>query len=353
MFKKLVWLSSFALFLGCGDSGKPALEQAIGATGKINIIIPGPMWNSNVGAALDSLLTREMTVLPRPENIFKIRQVNPDEVNHSMKRTRNLLFVLAYNDKSPDTERIKKYLSPNSLNKLMTDTSRVFEAVSNVFARNQEVMFLFAPDTKSLVQKIRTKGQKIIDHFEHKERERFTKNALNASGTKQLTARVKEKFKASIQLPFGYRKADDTTNFIWFRQINPLDDKDVFIARKRYTSQSDFKKENLIAFRNEICKRYIFEDPEEPDTYLITETQVDYKPVEWRELNFNGRYAAELRGLWKTNISTMGGPFKGIALVDEKRGYFYYVEGFAYGPSKDLRELMRELDAILYSFKLE
>jgi hypothetical protein len=60
-----------------------------------------------------------------------------------------------------------------------------------------------------------------------------------------------------------------------------------------------------------------------------------------------------MKGLWKTNINTMGGPFMGFAFVDEARGLFYYIEGFTYSPSKDQREIMRELECILYSFKIQ
>ena len=40
-----------------------------------------------------------------------------------------------------------------------------------------------------------------------------------------------------------------------------------------------------------------------------------------------------------------------IAVVDESAGEFYYIEGFVYGPSRDQRELMRETETILYSFR--
>jgi Domain of unknown function (DUF4837) len=58
-----------------------------------------------------------------------------------------------------------------------------------------------------------------------------------------------------------------------------------------------------------------------------------------------------MRGLWKTNTSTMGGPFVSYALVDEAAGQFYYIEGFLYSPGKEQRPMMRELETILYTFK--
>ncbi len=59
----------------------------------------------------------------------------------------------------------------------------------------------------------------------------------------------------------------------------------------------------------------------------------------------------EVRGLWRTNNYSMGGPFLGYAIVDEVQGNLYYIEGFTYAPGKNKREIMRELEAVLWSFK--
>jgi hypothetical protein len=37
--------------------------------------------------------------------------------------------------------------------------------------------------------------------------------------------------------------------------------------------------------------------------------------------------------------------------VDEKQGMLYYIEGFVYSPDRGQRELLRELETILHTFK--
>ncbi len=152
-------------------------------------------------------------------------------------------------------------------------------------------------------------------------------------------------------IPFGYQLVQQESDFFWVRQFNPGDDKDVFIARKKYTSQAQFQRDSLIAFRDAVCKKYLFEDPERPETHLLTETSVPYKPVITREISFNKKFAIEMKGLWRTNNLTMGGPFISFVLVDEPMGMLYYIEGFTFAPGKDQREIMRELETILYTFK--
>jgi hypothetical protein len=38
--------------------------------------------------------------------------------------------------------------------------------------------------------------------------------------------------------------------------------------------------------------------------------------------------------------------------VDEKQGMLYYIEGFVYSPDRGQRELPRELETILHTFKV-
>lgn len=349
MMKSLI-IACLLVIASCSD--RKTLEPAIGLPGKINIIINPDQWNGPMGKTLDSLFTQEMTVLPRPEPIFKIRQVDPDAVNASMRRTRNLIFVISLDDKSAQGEKLKQMVTASTLEAIRKDTSLFMSSLPDVYARGQEVLYLFGADAKTLHAKIQKNGQRLLNHFNNRERARLEKGILNASTTKPLSDRIAKEHGFRIKIPFGYKIADNQKDFVWLRQINSADDKDVFIASKKYTSQADFKKENLIKFRDEICRKYLFEDPEQPDTYLLTEMSIEDKEVEVRDFNWAGKYATEVRGLWKTNVNTMGGPFLGYALVDEKKGILYYIEGFTYSPSKDQREIMRELEAILLSFQL-
>jgi hypothetical protein len=59
-----------------------------------------------------------------------------------------------------------------------------------------------------------------------------------------------------------------------------------------------------------------------------------------------------MRGLWKTNSLSMGGPFISYTVADTKQGMLYYVEGFVYAPSREQREIMREVETILNSFTI-
>ncbi len=212
-------------------------------------------------------------------------------------------------------------------------------------------MYLFGNDERTLLHNLRTSGSRLSDFFNLKERERMTKSLFKAGQVVGVSEALKKELQCDLKIPFGFKLVEKKPDFVWLRQINPKDDKNIFIARKKYTSLEDFKRENLIRFRDDICHQYLFEDPEKPDTYLLTETNVPFIKVTADTINFNKHFAVQLRGIWRSNTFSMGGPFEGIAVVDEGTQQFYYVEGFTFSPGKDQREIMRELETIIYTFK--
>ena len=135
-------------------TNKNAKEPAIGAPGKINIIMTPEQWDGSVGRNLDDALTQQMTVLPRTEPIFRIRHVDPDNLNSSMRRTRNLIFAFTLDDGSVKSGKIKRLISAETLRRIEQDTSIFMSSLSDVYARGQEVVYLFGANERALASKI-------------------------------------------------------------------------------------------------------------------------------------------------------------------------------------------------------
>lgn len=341
-----------AVALSCSPGDRSAnLPKAAGAAGDIYMFMDSAQWKGPVGQAVDSIFNREMIGLPRPEGIFRMSWVDPRKMNFVLKQRRNLIFVVTLDQNGEGAQLVKNLMTPEQLEAIQNDTTKFTQTYTNVYAKDQQVMFLFAKDQATLLRKLDQNAQKLVDFFDKVERDRLNATLFSAGTVNGISEWLKQNFQVNITIPYGYKLVQNEPDFLWARQINVDDDRDIFIARTEYTSVDQFKQENLIKFRDEVARKYLFEDPEKPNTYLITET--DDVPVITREVNFNGVYAVEMRGLWLTNTHTMGGPFISYALSDKTTGKFYYVEGFVYGPSKDQRELMRQMEVVLNTFKLE
>jgi len=114
-----------------------------------------------------------------------------------------------------------------------------------------------------------------------------------------------------------------------------------------YTSDSTFSSNEMILSRDYFTKSHI--QGVRDSSYMTVYR--DYKLMP-KEINLNGKYAVEYRGLWNMKNDFMGGPFVHYTIVDEKRNRVLHIDGFVYAPKFNKREYVRELDAILQTFEI-
>ena len=72
-------------------------------------------------------------------------------------------------------------------------------------------------------------------------------------------------------------------------------------------------------------------------------------PLLFNTFQKDGNYAAELRGLWKIENDFMGGPFVNLSIIDLLKKRVICLDGFVYAPSKNKRNLLRQMEAMIYS----
>ncbi len=341
---------SAILLASCGKDGEN-IPLAKGLVGDLYVIMDSAQQKGPVGRLLDSLLQADMPGLPREEPIFRVHWVDARRVNYALKDRRNMIYVMTLDVRTEGAAIVRRMFTEESLTIVQNKPEEFMSTTANVAARGQEIAFIFGKDEAKLLQNLRSKGARLPAHFEKRERERLTESLFKSGRMTGITDMLVKDFSCALKVPFGYKLADRQSDFLWIRQINARDDRDIFVSRKRYTSLEDFQPEKLIAFRDDVCRRYLFADPDEPDSYLMTETTVPFIPVTADTINFNGQFAIQLRGLFRSHTPGVGGPFLGYALVDEATQYFYYIEGFTISPGRNQREIMRELETILMTFQ--
>ncbi|MEK6782045.1 MAG: DUF4837 family protein [Bacteroidota bacterium] len=348
-FLPIIYIS--LLVVSCSGNKGENLPPATGVSGDMYLVMDSLQWKGPLGNLLDSIFNAEMRGLPRTENIYNMHWIDSRKLNFLLKQRRNLIFATTLDQRSYGAGIIKKNFTEEFIQKIKSDPNLFVSTSKNVFAKGQDVMYLYGNTERELIKNVQKNSQQLIDHFDKNERERLSASLLKSNQQKGVRDWIRKNMQAELQVPFGYKLVMNEKDFLWVRQINPRDDKDIFIARKKYFSPEQFTRDSLIRFRDEVCKKYLFEDPDVPDSYLITETTIPFVPIECRQVNFNNHFAVETRGLWRANNFSMGGPFVSYALVDEATGYLYYLEGFTFSPKRSQREIIRELETILYTFK--
>ncbi len=82
--------------------------------------------------------------------------------------------------------------------------------------------------------------------------------------------------------------------------------------------------------------------------YMSTDSlMTDVRPI-----SVQGDYALEARGLWRVKGDFMGGPFVSHVRLDKANQRIIVSEIFIYSPDKMKRNLVRQMEASLYTLKL-
>ena len=347
----IILIPVIAVACGNGKGDKQLLPRASGASGEIILVMDSLHWTSELGAQIKKTFKPLVEGLPRPEPLFTVRYIRPQDFKSILKNARNIIVVVVLDNNSPGSRRAKQFFTPNSLKIIQEDTSRYWLSKQNEWAKGQEVLYLFGKNETVLTNRIIENREKLQMHFNNIEKKRVMASLYKAKELKKLGDLLIRNHQFTIRIPFGWRIdfEDKDTNFIWLRNPGISVDKSIFIYYKDYTSEDIFEYPAIM--RNEATRKYVYDDKEQNDTsYVVVETLL---PPVIQQVNFNKKYAVEVRGLWKTNNLSMGGPFISYLFVDEQLGRAYYIDGFVYSPSKDQRESIRELKTILSTFRTE
>ncbi|HNP18146.1 MAG TPA: DUF4837 family protein [Fulvivirga sp.] len=351
-FNLLISIIIIAQFSCSGKKNKELLQNASGRAGEMIVVMDSAQWQGTLGNEIQKTFQAEVKGLPREEPMFKLNRVDPTKFNSILRSVKNIVFVMTLDSRTSGSRTVKNFFTKESLEKIKLDSNLFVYTAVDEFARGQNIMYLFGNDENQLIKNIDTNRSKLQNYFNQAENDRLFAGLYKAKEMEGFRQVLIKEHQCSMRIPFGYKMAFNEPGFIWFRQINDESDKNIFITYKDYKSEKSFEKESIIHMRDSVAQNQLFEDPDFPNTYIKTETSVPYIPVTTKQVSFNGKFAMETRGLWKTNNLSMGGPFMGYTLVDESLGRLYYIEGFLYSPGKSQREFMRELEVILNTFKV-
>ena len=314
-------LATIALFTACNNGGGNFLA-ASGTNNEVFVIIDDTAWETETGRALFDVLNSNAKALPQPEPNFTIRQISPENFTSTFRMARNIII--------PDISDI--YSTPN------------LTAEIDKYATGQVIMNIHAPDSASFVKFVTENKESIVNYFVTKELERVSKWLKNEIPTP--VPRVQQVFGINIHLPKGLVNVTEHENFYWATNNAARGRQDIVIYQFPYTTEKVFEKDSLISIRNRVLGKYI---KGSFDSQMTTSTVY---PPDYRTMEPDSLFRAELRGLWEMTTDMMGGPFVMHAFVNDNTGMVVVVEVFIYAPEMDKRNLMRNLEATLYTISL-
>ena len=300
------------------------MPNASGLPYEMLVVMSDEQWDRPLGRAVFGVLDTDVPGLPQSERSFRITRIDPSAFSSNMFRImRNVIKV--------DIQNI--YTQPK------------FKFARNVYSYPQMVMTLQAPDEASLAEYVKDNAQSILDFFTKAEMNREIDN-LREEHNPEVSRLAQEILGVDVWVPWEVNKFKKGKDFLWASTNTGKKDMSIVLYSYPYTDPNTFTLDYFLNKRDSVMKVNI---PGGPKGSYMT-TQRDFVYV--KDATVQGKYAQVARGLWRVQGDRMGGPFVSHSRVDEVNGRVIVAEAFIYAPESLKRDLMRRMEAALYTLQL-
>ena len=280
------------VFASCGLKGN---HTSSGRAYELLVVVDHGVWDRAAGRALHDVLDSDMPGLPQSEPSFRIMYTSPKDYDSTLKLIRNIIIV--------------------DIKDIYTKAS--FKYAKDVYANPQMILTIQAPNEEEFQKFVEENKQTIVDFFTRAEMNRQI-SMLEEKHSNFISQKVDSLFGCDIFVMYSY----------------PYTDKDTFTKEYFVHKRDSVMKANIPGFKEGV--------------YMSTDSLLtDVRPI-----NVQNSYTMEARGLWRMKGDFMGGPYVSHTRLDEKNQRIITAEIFVYSPDKMKRNLVRQMEASLYTLKL-
>ena len=323
----LIMMSLIILTGSCRNKGGGITQsRATGFAYEVIVVMDDKSWKGEAGEAIKAELQREVPALPQSEPSMKITYSPPVHFNGLLTYVRNILIV---------------NVNPDMYTKVAVGSE------FNKWARGQLVMTVNAPDQQSLIDFLHEHPDAINSRFVNAEMDRVQVQLQQTYSRKAMDDVVRQ-FGVELRLPSDMTATKSAKDFFWVSNDAKTGRIDALVYTFPYESRLTFTLDYLIRKRDSVLMENV--PGSFPNSYMTTE--IKYHKPEYKAITVQGKYCGEIRGLWRMEGDMMGGPFVSHARLDEANNRVVVVEGFVYNPEDTKRNLIRRIEAALYTLRL-
>lgn len=308
----------------CNSASVGTVVQASGRPGEVMLVMGAQELETQQAYKLVDMLEQEAPSLPQVEPSLRVTsRITHDQFGGMMRLARTILMV------NVDKERY---------------TKSTLKFGYNEWAKGQIVISVNTPSLDSLASFASENEELLMNLIVRHELYRFASgtNEKSSQRTKDL---VDSLFKHTINVPASINKQKVGKDFLWMSNASMDGRTDLMVYTFPYTKRKDLEMDRLVEVRDSVLRVNI--PGEFKDSYPSTvKTGLYFRRVTIP----NQPTRSELRGLWQMEGGAMmGGPFVMQAYHNEADGKVYVFEGFVYRPNEDKLNLIRTIEAALYT----
>ena len=329
---KLLSISIAAIILSaCGSSSKEGgpvhKPSSRGQAYELVVITPRQQYPGELQDTLESILLASTPVLNQHEPLFRLNIVYADANQTPWRTFRNRLII-----------KIDASAKEPSIG-----------VAHDVIARPQIEVMVTGPTAHEIAAFVVEKRQRLTDLFVDAELE-WQAAQLRRKYSKMTYEALQEMAGHTICVPQGLRASKVGQDFLWTG--TNLNDKDQnFVFYSYPWNGQPLTPEQFVTKRDSAMKANI--PGSQPNQWMQTAMNPDGREplILTRARIINKCAVLEVHGLWEMHNGAIGGAFVAMERIDTANARVLVTEGFIYSPHSPKRNLMREMEAALRTFK--
>lgn len=307
------------VLVSCHSKEVKNVAETYGKTNEVSVIIDDQLWNGEVGDSMRNKFASPVLGLPQEEPVFTLNQYPVKLLEGFMTNSRNIIVV-------------KK------------EAKSQFRIENNEYANPQVVVHVSGETVQEILDTIQNNDSLIITKIKDSEISVF-QNKIKHDSLLDVS-KIIDKFNVRLNIPMKYKMVLHGKKFIWLKKEITSGNLSLIFYQIPFSSIKDNNNavKRITHIRDSIGRKYIHGAV--PRTRMVTEPA--FSPYLSKTKIYN-KETFETKGNWELLNDFMSGPFVNYAIVDKPNRRILVIEGFCYAPSKQKRDLMFELEAIIKS----
>jgi len=310
---------------------KPKANRKLG---DILIVLDKEHWDGPIDKSLNEHFCDFILSTPGPwDQEFDLKYIDPKGFNGMTNTDNTILF---FNIDEDSRDRILPFFSP------IKDNYAKGQIIFDIPSMNKKNVLLYIDRYADSIKKIiKAEYLSILTS-------RLEENA-------EINKLLNKNHNVSLLIPRGMKVIKSNSEFTMLGKSkikkDDLGDHEIqqrlFIYSYPYNNKSLFTQKRQIHIRDSVCKIHVKGRLE--NSYMETQKNKSL-PFISKSLLHDNNYVLETRGSWRVRNDRMGGAFISIAVHDKHKNRIVTIEGNVYAPRFSKRELIREMEALIYSY---
>lgn len=328
-------VAAFVLFSWC--TKKPSIFEY---NDNVVLVADENLW-SEVSAEIKAAIEKEMHT-PLVEKVFTIIRIDPSEVE-TVTPYPHVVFVGTLASTGITEEILMQLLDDSARDKVMQDQAFIFQK-QDAWSENQLLLVLAGKDAETLEANIEQNQDFIFQYLDDHADKVAYENVYRGYSQEDLTKKLMDKHGWTVRVQHDYFAAIDSADaqFVWLRRFEPQ--RNLFVHWQTTDDSTMLSKEWMAQTRDSLTQLYYKGD------YIL---QSDEIPLKDKVVEFQGRQAIRVDGVWQNDEYVVGGPFRSYGFYDDLNNKLYLIDLSVFAPDALKWPYMRQIDVMAKTFRIQ